>query len=345
MYSDRLRTVFEGGPPVVFSSQIHQHIVPVPWQDDRMRVQHTTVTSVPASEGEGFHALFAIQDVTDLTHRIQQYRAMRDQALEEARERKRAEEALRQRTTELEIRNEELDAFAHTVAHDLKSPLAHILGFAQALEQDCTTLSDEELCRYLNIITQSGNKMSSIIDALLLLSSVRKMDEVDSRPVDMGSIVNEACQRLAPMIKEYQAELILPDSWPVVLGYGPWVEEVWVNYISNALKYGGRPPRVELGADAPPASPPPVGTEGGETIRFWVRDNGPGIPPKDQARLFTPFTRLGQVRAKGHGLGLSIVRRIVEKLGGQVSIESRIGQGSTFSFTLQGYATEIEGGS
>jgi signal transduction histidine kinase len=69
-------------------------------------------------------------------------------------------------------------------------------------------------------------------------------------------------------------------------------------------------------------------------VRFWVRDNGPGLPPEEQTRLFTPFTRLNQTRARGHGLGLSIVRRIVEKLGGQVGVESEVGRGSVFSFTL-----------
>jgi two-component system sensor histidine kinase/response regulator len=119
------------------------------------------------------------------------------------------------------------------------------------------------------------------------------------------------------------------------VGHGPWIEEVWANYISNALKYGGSPPRIELGADPPPPSPPSGGTEGeARMVRFWVRDNGPGLTPEEQARLFTPFTRLEQVRAKGHGLGLSIVRRIVEKLGGQVGVESEVGQSSTFSFTL-----------
>jgi signal transduction histidine kinase len=74
-------------------------------------------------------------------------------------------------------------------------------------------------------------------------------------------------------------------------------------------------------------------------VRFWVRDNGPGLAPEEQAQLFTPFTRLGQVRAKGHGLGLSIARRIVEKLDGQVGVESEVGRGSTFSFTLPGVVT------
>jgi two-component system sensor histidine kinase/response regulator len=154
----------------------------------------------------------------------------------------------------------------------------------------------------------------------------RKVAEVDMGPLDMAKVVDEACQRLVYMVEEYQAELVLPleHAWPVSVGYGPWVEEVWVNYLSNALKYGGRPPRVELGAT--------VQEDG--IVRFWVHDNGPGLTPGEQGRLFTPFTQLDQARAKGHGLGLSIVRRIVEKMGGEVGVESEVGQGSTFFFTL-----------
>jgi signal transduction histidine kinase len=108
------------------------------------------------------------------------------------------------------------------------------------------------------------------------------------------------------------------------LGYAPWVEEVWLNYISNALKYGGRPPRVELGAQ--------VQVDG--YVKFWVKDNGAGLSADQLAHLFTPYTRLGQPHIKGHGLGLSIVWRIIEKLNGRVGAESEPGQGSVFSFYL-----------
>ena len=232
--------------------------------------------------------------------------------------------ALRQHTVELEARNEELDTFAHTVAHDLKGPLGYIVGFAQVLEEDHTALPGEDLRRALRTIVQSGHKMSSIIDELLLLAGVRKIGEAKLEPLSMANVVTGARQRLAHMIEEYQAEIISPATWPTTRGYGPWVEEVWVNYLSNGIKYGGRPPRVELGATS----------EMDGMVRFWVRDNGRGISPEAQARLFTPFTRLDQVSVEGHGLGLSIVRRIVEKLGGEVSVESQVGQGSVFAFTL-----------
>ena len=221
---------------------------------------------------------------------------------------------------------EELDAFAHTVAHDLKSPLCTIVSFADMLEKDYATIPDEEIRDYLQMIVRGGHKVSSIVDELLLLAGVRRMAEVEMRPSDVASIVADAQQRLAHIIEKHQAEIILPDTWPAALGYGPWVEEMWVNYLSNAIKYGGQPPRVELGATA----------QSGGRVCFWVRDNGPGLTPEAQSRLFIPFTRLDQTRAEGHGLGLSIVRRIVEKLGGQVGVKSEVGKGSVLSFTLAG---------
>jgi signal transduction histidine kinase len=164
----------------------------------------------------------------------------------------------------------------------------------------------------------------------------------------MAGIVAEACTRLQDLIKERKAEIILPETWPVAVGQQTWVEEVWVNYISNAVKYGGQPPRVELGWNeggrACSEQSEGIKAEGRNSspilhplaFTFWVRDNGPGLTPEEQARLFIPFTRLDKMHIKGHGLGLSIVRRIVEKLGGQVGVESEGGAGSTFWFTLPG---------
>jgi len=176
----------------------------------------------------------------------------------------------------------------------------------------------------LNIIAQNGRKMTNIIDALLLLATVRKAGDVEISVVDMDIVVSDVQKRLEDMIRNQQATLITPEIWPPVIGYAPWIEEVWANYISNAIKYGGRPPLIHLGATEQPDN----------RICFWVRDNGKGLTLEEQTRLFTPFTRLDQIRAKGHGLGLSIVRRIVERLDGQVGVESEIGHGSIFKFTL-----------
>ncbi|RMF02808.1 MAG: response regulator [Chloroflexi bacterium] len=241
-------------------------------------------------------------------------------------EQRQAEEKLRQYTQQLQTHIEELDAFAHTVAHDLQSPLGHIVSLADALHTYHKTMPNGELDQHLQNIVQNGLKMSSIIDSLLLLAGVRRKGEVQLQPLQMDKIVAEVEQRLSYMITEYKATINVPDRWPVALGYAPWIEEVWANYLSNAIKYGGRPPILTLGAEA----------ADNQMIRFWVQDNGPGLSPEEQNVLFMPFTQLSQVQTKGHGLGLSIVRRIAEKLGGTVGVESPgiAGQGSRFYFTL-----------
>ncbi len=267
-------------------------------------------------------------------------------AQKEIAERRRTEEALRRKAMELEARNAELDAFAHTVAHDLKAPLSTIVGMGSLLAEHYARMDEERLRQNLRIIVQTGYKMNNIINELLLLASVRTLEEVPIAPLHMERIVREAKRRLKGMLMEYGGEIIEPAQWPEALGYAPWVEEVWVNYISNAIKYGGRPPRAQLGFDLVVEETAPMQDPLATTItrsplarspskvRFWVRDNGQGITPEEQAQLFAPFQRLRQVHIEGYGLGLSIVRRIVERLGGEVGVESKPGQGSRFYFTL-----------
>ena len=275
----------------------------------------TTLDRVKASEPFGY--LLKPFDTRDL--RV---------AIEMALYKHAAEQRLREYAAALEVRNRELDAFAQTVAHDLKDSLGTILGFAALLQTERATLPPEDIELCANSIVTSGWKMNNVIDELLLLAEVRK-GEVQPEPLDMASIVQAAQRRLRPTIERQRAEIEVPGSWPVALGYAPWVEEVWTNYLSNALKYGGDPPHVELGTELGPRA-----GLSNDTARFWVRDDGPGLTEEEQERLFVPFTRLDQARAQGHGLGLSIVRRIVERLGGAVGVESEPGEGSLFYFDL-----------
>jgi signal transduction histidine kinase len=263
-----------------------------------------------------------------------QLQRQNDALTREVAERQRAQTALQQYAEELEASNAELDAFAHTVAHDLKSPMTALLGFSTLLRQRYERLSPAQVCEHLDMITLTGQKLNNIVDELLLLAGVRKMEEVELRPLDMAAIIAESQERLRSMLAMHKAEVVVAETWPSSRGYAPWVEEVWVNYISNAVKYGGEPdngvsPHIELGYDQVSGS-----RRGDSAVRFWCRDNGPGLTPAQQEKLFTQFTRLHEVRAEGHGLGLSIVQRIVEKLGGQVGVESTLGEGSAFWFTL-----------
>jgi signal transduction histidine kinase len=245
-------------------------------------------------------------------------------AAQDITERKYFEQQLQEQANELRARNEELDAFAYTVAHDLKNPIASMMGFASLVQKYYTRMTEDKVMEYLDLIMESGYKLKDIINALLLLAGVSKIESPQLAPLDMPAIIDNTLPRLTTLIKERNAILTLPDEWPQAVGYAPWVEEIWTNYISNALKYGGTPPIVELGAKS---------LRNG-MVQFFVKDNGRGLNAEEQQRVFTPFTRLDQVKVEGHGLGLSIVQRIVHKLGGQIGVESVVGKGSKFTFTL-----------
>ncbi len=264
-------------------------------------------------------------------------------AAQDITERKQAEEAMDCYATELEERNKELAAFTHTVAHELKNPLGYLVGFAELMLDEDYELTEEEQKQILQKITWTGYKMSHTIANLLLLANVGQQD-IQTKPLDMYQIIQEALKLLSAQIKARQADVILTPAttWPTVLGRAAWIEGVWVNYISNALKYGGDPdagipPRIEIGFDDqfPSREGPGEGSDKDKHIRFWVRDNGPGLTEEQRACLFTAFARLNPSRVEGHGLGLSIVQRIVHKLGGKVGVESQLGQGSLFYFTLK----------
>ncbi len=244
-----------------------------------------------------------------------------------AAEAKRAEEALRSYTAELESRNAELSEFAWAVAHAVKSPLVPLLGHARLLQEEVSALTPEGIQQRLEIIVSSGRRTKRIVDALHLFATAGHY-QVKFACVDMAAAVAEARERISYLAAAPQTKITVPATWPAAWGYAPWVEEVWANYLSNGLKYGGTPPRLELGASR----------QADGMVRFWVRDNGPGLNPTEQGRLFQPFTCLQPDRAEGTGLGLALVKRLVEKQGGQVEVTSQPGQGSTFSFTLPGQA-------
>jgi len=218
----------------------------------------------------------------------------------------------------------DLDAYARTVAHDLRNPLSVVMGCVDHMQQIGAGDLTQRLSEKLDVIRQSTRKMTSIINELLLLASVRKKKDIHYESLDMNAIVSSALTRLTARIEGCGAQINLPDTWPVSIGYAPWVEEVWINYLSNALKYGGDPPMVTLGY-----------TEQKDWVQYWVQDNGPGLNEDEQSAVFSEFTRLERNKhIDGYGLGLTIVETIMDSMGGEASVESEPGQGSRFSFTL-----------
>ena len=224
----------------------------------------------------------------------------------------------------LEESNRELKAYSYTVAHDIKSPVASIVMSADLMSR----LTEQEEVDVAKVrgnsdrIAASSKHVANIVDELLLLATVSEA-KIDLVPVKMAPVVDRAMSRVQAMILEKRGQLVIAEDWPEVCSYGPWLEEVWVNYLSNGLKYGGQPPELELG----------VNLLADNLARFWVRDNGPGIPLEQADTLFHEFSQ-ADMRTDGHGLGLSIVYRIVRRLGGDVGVESHPGAGSLFYFTL-----------
>lgn len=226
------------------------------------------------------------------------------------------------KVADLERSKAELDAFAHTVAHDLKNPLTALLINASLVRHH--TAEMPKVNAQIQRVIESGRKIEEIIEGLLLLAGVRKQ-AVPLEPLAMESLVASALRTLAPLQEDIGAEVMLPTHWPVARGYAPWVEMVWANYISNALKYGARPCHITLRAEK----------IADNLVRFCVANNGPLIPEEEISSLFTEFTQLSHLHNenRGHGLGLSIVKRIAERLGGEVGYHVHDGQ-ACFFFAL-----------
>ena len=226
------------------------------------------------------------------------------------------------KSEDLAQKNAELEAYAHTIAHSLKTPLAAANRFLEILHK---FKSDDLSAEQRHLVQQAFSAMAmtgEAVDALLLLSTVAQQ-RVELHSLEMGAVVEQVLSQLADLRARTHASIKLPPTWPSALGYAPWIGEVWLNLLSNALKYGGSPPGVEIG-----------GTLSGSHVRFWVRDNGQTLSAQERGRVFIPFTRLHQERAAGHGLGLATVQRIVSRLGGKVGVSAGPQGGNEFFFEL-----------
>lgn len=217
-----------------------------------------------------------------------------------------------------------LNKYAQVVAHDLKNPLSVILGFADLLQAANLEL-DAESRMMLSKIIETSISAAQIVDELLLFASIRSKNDIPRETVDIQRSLRAVLRRLDSVIKKSEAQILVADMLPNVIGYSAWVEEVWANLLTNALKYGGSPPMIHITCES----------QANNMLCFNIRDNGDGLTPEEQQQIFTQFTRLekhGQLT--GNGLGLTIVQMIVERLGGQIGIQSEVGRGSTFYFTL-----------
>ena len=246
-------------------------------------------------------------------------------AIENARLNQALQSELAQRQTfinELESKNAELERFTYTVSHDLKSPLVTITGFVGYLEKDALSGNQERVRSTVRRITTAAQKMQSLLNDLLELSRVgRIMNAPENIPFE--EIVGEAVERVRGHLDARQVEIKIQSNLPILYCDRVRLVEVMQNLIDNSIKYSLSTPCIEIGS---------LQDSQGQNIIF-VRDNGMGIDPQFHERIFGLFNKL-DTHTEGTGIGLTLVKRIIEVHGGKIWVESEMGKGATFFFTL-----------
>jgi PAS domain S-box-containing protein len=241
------------------------------------------------------------------------------------------EERVKQRTTELEAANKELEAFSHSVSHDLRAPLRGIDGFSQALLEDCGDKLDDKGKKHLDRIRHAIQRMGELVDDLLKLSRLTRRD-MSYELVDLSRLAEMTATELKNAEPDRQAEFIIQAGLQAS-GDTRLLQVAFENLFNNAWKFTGQIPhaRIEFGAlkQAPDAAV------------YFVRDNGAGFNMTYVHKLFGAFQRLhGAADFPGNGIGLATVQRVIQRHGGRVWAEAVVGQGATFYFTL---STILEG--
>ena len=266
------------------------------------------------------------------------------------------------RTTQLQAANEELESFTYTVAHDLRAPLRGMQGLAEALLEDYRDILDELGQEYAQQIVNSGQQLEELIQDLLAYSRLSRAD-LSLQVLELESAVAEAIAMVQADAKSRHAQIIVQSPLPAVIAHRVTLVQVIANLLTNAIKFvEGAPPQVLISAEE--IEQPQEGETDSETagewergtvgqwehsqlliascllpfriIRLWVEDNGIGIASEHQKRIFRVFERLHGIEAyPGTGIGLAIVKKGADRMGGQVGVESQLGQGSRFWIELR----------
>jgi PAS domain S-box-containing protein len=243
------------------------------------------------------------------------------------------EQRIEDRTMQLTEINQELEAFTYSVSHDLRAPLRILQGFAQALEEDYGAHFDDLAHTYIQSISDSAVQMDTLINDLLSYSRLSRT-QIELQLIDLNAVVDSALRQLHREIEERQAIVQIQSPLPSVIANRPILIQVVTNLISNALKFVELPnqPVIIIAAQVEENS-----------VRLTIEDNGIGIAPEYQDRIFGVFERLHGIETfPGTGIGLAIVRKGIERMGGQVGVESQLGHGSRFWIVLPLASNQID---
>ena len=341
-YRSRIDTVFLGGPPTVFSSQLHKHLFPAELAGGKMRVQQTTVMAVPVAEGpeadaDAWHALITVEDVTELTRRVQDYRAMHQTALEEVERRKVLEED--KARMEEHVRHmqklESLGVLASGIAHDFNNLLAVIVGNSDIIAAE---VKGRQLLGHCNSEIQKAAQRASDLVAQMLAYSGGGTFVADA--VDLSLLV-EGMQYLlrSSVSKKAKLEYALATELPEVAGDAAQLQQVVMNLVTNASDALGEKNgeiRIETGeVDADDVYLASLYLDEhlapGRYVYLEVKDTGSGLDEESLDRIFDPFFT---TKFAGRGLGLAAVMGIVRAHKGGVRVLSIPGQGTAFRIHL-----------
>lgn len=235
------------------------------------------------------------------------------------------EQRVMERTAQLRAINKEIEAYSYTVSHDLRAPLRAISEFAKILNEEYGSQLDEEGVRLLCIIKRNVNKMEQLIQDLLNFSLVMR-NSGDKTRVDMNQLVEQTVGELLVAESGRKIEIQI-ENLPEINGNPSMLKQVWSNLISNALKFTSQNTQASIQVGS-------VENEAHE-IQYYVKDNGVGFDMKYAQRLFGVFKRLHrESEFPGSGVGLAIVKRIIDRHGGKIWVESQLGEGTTFYFSL-----------
>ncbi len=266
----------------------------------------------------------------DMTRRLAETLASRDELDREVRERERAEERLRSTLAELARSNEELEQFAYVASHDLQEPLRKVRTFGDRLVARAGDGLDERSTDYLRRMQSAAGRMQKLIDALLTYSRVSTRGK-PFETVDLGQVLGGVLADLETRIEQSEGRVVV-GPLPEVHADPVQMRQLFQNLVGNALKFSrdGQPPRVEV--TAAPATPAQR-EDGGWAVS--VRDNGIGLDPSAAETIFEPFTRLhARSRFEGTGIGLSICMKIARRHGGTIHAAASPGEGTTFQVVL-----------
>lgn len=236
---------------------------------------------------------------------------------------------LKATVSKLTTANKELSDFAHVAAHDLKAPLRAIGSLAGIISEDYADKLDEQGKKHLDLLVKRTERMSELINGILRYSEVGKVAS-EKEKVDLNKVVNDVISSLDP---SKNIEITVRNSLPVIIAEKTRMAQIFQNLLSNAIKYMDKPNGlIQIGCSV---------EEG--FWKFYIKDNGPGIDEKYYDKIFVIFQTLTRRdELEGTGIGLSMVKKIVELYAGKVWVESTVGLGSTFFFTLPIQESEVE---